>query len=92
MMVTVRFPPHLRRYLPTLPASCEAVGETVAELVAHLEQQFPGVGAYLVDDVGRLRAHVNIFIGAEMIGDRTTLSDKIPPHATVFVMQALSGG
>jgi molybdopterin converting factor small subunit len=47
---------------------------------------------YLVDERGRLRKHVNIFIGDAMVRDRAALSDPIADDAEVFIFQALSGG
>ena len=52
----------------------------------------PRLRGYVLDDQGRLRKHVVVFIDGEMIRDRNTLSDPVEPESTLFVMQALSGG
>ena len=93
-MSTVKFTRHLIRFFPHLGESAhvEAQGRTVGELVADLERQFPGLAAYLVDDHGRLRKHVNIFVGQELILDRETLSDPVDERDQVYIYQALSGG
>jgi hypothetical protein len=90
-MATVQFPRHLLRHVD-VPGECMAVGATVAEVVADLERQFPGVRAYLVDDHGALRQHVNIFIGERLLRDRERLSDPVDSDGMIHVMQALSGG
>ena len=47
---------------------------------------------YVLDEQGRLRQHVAVFIGGELIRDRTRLSDTVAANQDIFVMQALSGG
>ncbi len=90
-MACVRFPPQLRRHFP-IPAECSVEAGNVAELVTRLDQQYPGLAAYLVHEDGSLRKHVNIFVDERFIRDRRALSDAISPDAMVHVMQALSGG
>ena len=90
-MAQVSFTRHLRRYFPTLEAA-EVPAATVRELVAELERRHPGFASYVVDETGRLRRHVNVFVGEEPIRDREHLSDPLAPDARVFILQALSGG
>ncbi len=90
-MARVAFTPHLRRYFPELTDQ-EVPAASVRELIDALERRFPGLGGYLVDDRGSLRRHVNIFIGATLLTDRTHLSDPLAADDEVYVMQALSGG
>jgi molybdopterin synthase sulfur carrier subunit len=64
----------------------------VAEVVAELERIAPGFAFYVCDELGRLRQHVNVFVGERRVADRERLSDPIDPAASVFILQALSGG
>jgi len=57
-----------------------------------VEKKFPGMADYILENDGALRKHVNIFIGENMIKDRTELSDTVKNTDTIFIMQALSGG
>jgi hypothetical protein len=82
---------HLQRFFPSL-AGGEVAGATVRELVDALELRHPGFRSYVVDEIGRLRRHVNIFVGEEPIRDRERLSDALEPDDKVFILQALSGG
>lgn len=91
-MPTVKFTRHLVRFFPTLGDNVAVEGRTVAEVIAALDAQYPGLGGYIVDETGALRKHVNIFLGNDLIADRQTLSDKVRPDDRVFVFQALSGG
>ncbi len=90
-MVRVKFTSHLYKFFPGL-TELQLEANTIAEVVAALDDLFPGLAAYIVDDVGALRKHVNIFIGDSLIYDRQTLGDKVKSGDLVFVMQALSGG
>ncbi len=90
-MPQVSFTRHLLRFFPTL-AQGEIPGATVRELIDQLDRRYPGLAAFIVDETGRLRRHVNIFIGDEPIVDRDRLADKLSPSDCVFVLQALSGG
>jgi len=52
----------------------------------------PRLRGYLVDDQGRLRQHVNVFVDGEAIRDRLALADEVRGDSEIHVMQALSGG
>lgn len=90
-MPHVHFTRHLLRFFPTLTEG-EVPGATVREVVDALDRRYPGLAAYVVDETGRLRRHVNIFVRDEPICDRETLSDKVSPDDKLFILQALSGG
>lgn len=90
-MPKVELTSHLKRFFPTLaPQTLPAT--TVAELVRALDGRYPGIAAYLVDERGALRKHVNIFVDGELIVDRSGLGDALDERSEVFIAQALSGG
>ena len=70
----------------------ESDPELVSCLVRALDDLHPGLAAYLVDDQGALRKHVNIFVNDQLLDDRKGLADRVGPGDRVFIMQALSGG
>lgn len=90
-MPDVRFTQHLRIHFPDLEDG-EVAGSNLADLVRELDRLHPGLAAYLVDDHGSLRQHVNIFVNEQLLADRVKLGDPIGPGDRVFIMQALSGG
>lgn len=90
-MATVEFTRNLLRFFPSL-APVEVDAATVAELVARLESMHPGLRAYLLDEAGRLRKHVNIYVDSEPVLDRQALGDTIGPQTRIYIAQALSGG
>ncbi len=92
-MVRVELTKHLFQFFPKLEGEeLEVEASTVAEVVSAMEAMAPGFAFYVCDERGRLRRHVNIFVGEEPISDRKTLSDRVDDGARVFIMQALSGG
>ncbi len=91
-MPHVRVTRHLLRYFSGLAEHSQVEGRTVAAVLATLDARHPGLAAYIVDERGALRKHVNIFIGSERIRDRNTLSDPVNETDTLHILQALSGG
>lgn len=92
-MVQVKLTRHLFAYFPQLDGQLLEVEATdVAGVVRALEARAPGIGFYICDERGRLRPHVNIFIGNAIIRDRRTLSDAVSEGDKVSILQALSGG
>jgi hypothetical protein len=91
-MPHVRFTRHLQRFFPTLGEVEEVPGATVRELLHELDRRYPGFAAYIVDETGRLRRHVNVFVREEPIYDRESLADAVGPEDKVHILQALSGG
>ena len=91
-MPSVNFTTHLQRFFPTLRQGTVADGQSVAEVIRSLEKQHPGLAAYIVDERGALRKHVNIFVNDELVTDREGLKDVVGQNTRVFIFQALSGG
>jgi sulfur-carrier protein len=90
-MPTVKFTSNLKRFYPDLKP-LKVAGANVAEVLMEVEQNHRGLRDYLVDENGKLRKHVNIFIGNNMVADREQLADKLSENDEVYIMQALSGG
>ncbi len=90
-MPHVSFTQHLQVFFPNL-ADGEIPATSVREIIDELERRHPGLASYIVDDTGKLRRHVNIFVGEEPIRDREKLSDSLRADDKVLILQALSGG
>jgi molybdopterin converting factor small subunit len=92
-MVQVQLTRHLFTHFPQLEGqTLEVDAIDVAGVVRALEERAPGIGFYLCDERGRLRPHVNVFIGNALIRDRRHLSDSVSNGDKVSILQALSGG
>lgn len=90
-MYTVKFTPNLKRFYPEL-GPMEVEGKTLYDVLKRIDEKHPGIIDYILDEQKRLRKHVNIFIGDEMVTDRVLLSDKLNESGDIYIMQALSGG
>ena len=67
----------------------EAAGTTLAELVADLDRQYPGIRFRMIDEQERVRAHMRLFVNGEQAFD---LSVPLRATDSVQIVQALSGG
>ena len=84
----VRIPTPLRSY--TDGASVvEAGGATVADVIVDLDRQFPGFRFRMVDEHGKLRQHVRVWVDSEHTRD---LDVTVAGASELTIMQALSGG
>ena len=89
-MPTVRFTSTLVRHRPA-PAF-DAPGQTVRAVLAAGLVDDPLLKSYVLDDQGRVRKHINIFVEGAMVRDRLRLSDPVGGQSEIYVLQALSGG
>ena len=67
-------------------------GSTVGEALAAVFEETPGLKTYLLDDQGRLRKHVCVFVEGERLIGAAALEAAVSETSEIFVMQALSGG
>ncbi len=84
----VRIPTPLRSYTAQ-QSVVDAVGDTVDDVLRDLDQQFPGLRFRVVDEQGRLRQHMRIFINIDINRD---LATRLTDNDELTIMQALSGG
>lgn len=89
-MARVSFTGNLKRHLACPPATVEAT--TVRQALEAVFAANPPLRSYILDDQGRLRRHVNVFVNTTMIADRARQSDPIGAADEIYVLQALSGG
>ena len=87
-MADVNLPRSLVGLFPGTPRRLQANGATVAEVIADLETQVPGIRNRLLDAGPSLRTHLNVFVA----GERATLTTPVAPDAVVHVIPAVSGG
>lgn len=83
----VLIPTSLRSY--TRASRVDADGATLGEVLADLDHRFPGLRFRMVDEQGRLRPHMRVFVNGQAVGD---LARPLQPGDDVSIVQALSGG
>jgi sulfur-carrier protein len=84
----VRIASPLRSYTAGA-SSVAAEGGTLQEVLAELEQRFPGIRFRMIDEQGRIRPHMRLFVNTT---EASHLSVPVAPGDTVHVICALSGG
>ncbi|MEL7027829.1 MAG: MoaD/ThiS family protein [Pseudomonadota bacterium] len=89
-MARVTFTDNLQRHIACPPS--EQPGATVGEVLAGVFEENPMLRSYVLDDQGRLRKHVAVFLNDALVADRVRLSDGVRDTDEIFVFQALSGG
>ena len=66
----------------------EVAGATVGEVLENLFAEAPGLRHHLLDEEGRIRPHVLIFVDSV----RADIDSAVGHDADVQVLQAVSGG
>ncbi len=89
-MARVTFTDNIQRHI--VCPSMEVPGQTVREILEQVFVHQPLMRGYILDDQGRVRKHMVIFVDGMQIRDPRGLSDRVSASGTVYVMQALSGG
>jgi molybdopterin converting factor small subunit len=91
MSVKVKVPTQLRS-LTDGADEVPAMGAKVSELIDDLESHYPGMRERLLDDDGRLRRFVNLYLDDEDIRFLQGLDTEIPEGARVSIIPAVAGG
>ncbi len=63
-------------------------GTTVQEAIAELFRAAPALRNHIVDEQGRIRPHVLVFVD----GKQASLGTAVPTESTIRVLHAVSGG
>lgn len=91
MSITVKIPAILRGFTDRA-REVRGRGATVRELIDNLEVDYAGIGAYLVDKQGALRAGVNLFVNDENIRSLDGLDTKVSDGDNVSIVVSAFGG
>ena len=91
MSVSVRIPTILRSYTGGA-AEVTAEAGTLREVISDLDVSYPGIGGRILDDGGRLRRFVNVYVGDEDVRFAAGLDTPVPTGARVSVIPAVAGG
>ncbi|GAB3987694.1 MoaD/ThiS family protein [Actinoallomurus acanthiterrae] len=89
--ISVRIPTILRSYTGG-EAEVKATGSTVREVVADLEANHSGIAARILDDNGKIRRFVNVYVGEEDVRFADGLDTPTPDGVQISIIPAVAGG
>jgi sulfur-carrier protein len=89
--IIVRIPTILRTYTGG-EAEVKASGSTVREVIADLDAGYSGIAARILDDDGRIRRFVNVYVGEEDVRFADGLDTATPDGAQISIIPAVAGG
>lgn len=90
MAIEVRVPTILRTYTANAKV-VPAEGGTIAEVVADLDSNYPGIADRLIDDKG-LRRFVNVYLNDEDVRFLDGLATAVADGDSVTILPAVAGG
>jgi molybdopterin converting factor small subunit len=95
-VVRVRIPSPLRSYtggadevVVAIPVLAPEHPASLAAVLAAVEARCRGLRFRIVDEQGRVRPHIKLFVGGTLAAD---LAVPVPAGAEVMIVAALSGG
>ena len=89
----VRFQlPHQLRRDFSLKGPVEAEGETLAGALADLNRRLPGLEGSLLDDQGKVRKNVIVFVNQEAVTHLDPEGVRLKTGDTVHVLPHVAGG
>ncbi|MET2714902.1 MoaD/ThiS family protein [Streptomyces harbinensis] len=91
MSVTVRIPTILRTYTGG-QAEVSADGGTLRDVLADLERNHRGISARVLDDAGKLRRFVNVYVNDDDVRFAEGLDTPTPDGAGISIIPAVAGG
>ena len=90
-MPTIRIPTPLRKYTQGREEVTVA-GATVGAVLEALERDAAGIRERILDDAGKVRRFVNIFVGEEDIRFLEGLQTAVKEGDEVSIVPAIAGG
>jgi molybdopterin synthase sulfur carrier subunit len=91
MSVTVRIPTILRTYTGGA-AEVTAEGARLGEVIDALESAHPGIRARVLDDSGKLRRFVNVYVNDDDVRFSEGLDTETGDGAAISIIPAVAGG
>lgn len=89
--VHVTLPSALREYARG-QESVDMSAATLADVIARLAADFPGLGYRILDDQGRLRRFVNAYVNDELVSQLEPRDVRLQEGDSVHILPSVAGG
>jgi molybdopterin converting factor small subunit len=86
-MAVVNLPSQLRERAGA-EAEVAVEGSTLGEVLKDLERRYPRIAGWILDESGKIRRHVNVFVN----GERIPVESSVAGEDQIQVLPAISGG
>jgi len=90
-MATIIIPTPLRRFT-NQQSRVQSSGVNIKESIADLTTNYPDLKKNLLDDEGKIRGFVNIFLGDEDIRNLQAENTSVKEDAVISIIPAIAGG
>ena len=90
MSIEVRIPTILRPFTKDQKI-VSATGQTLAEVIADLDHQYPGIGERLLEN-GTLRRFINVYVNDEDVRFSGALDTALKSGDSITILPAVAGG
>ena len=90
-MATIIIPTPLRKFTSnqsTFQTESESVGDSIQQLIG----TYPDIGAHLLDDQGKIRSFINIFVGDDDIRGLEREATPVRGETVISIVPAIAGG
>lgn len=91
MKVTVQIPAALRQYTGD-NSEVGVDASTVSEVLSRLDELFPGLKDFLIDEGRGLRRYVSVFVNEHDIRSGEGLMTKLKDGDQIHIIPAIAGG
>ena len=91
MSVSVRIPTILRPYTGG-ESEGSAEGDTLAAVLDDLDARYAGIKGRILDEAGKLRRFVNVYVGNADVRFLDELETPTPDGVQISVIPAVAGG
>ena len=92
MAVTLRVPTILRSLTAGAAEVSVDGAATLAEVIDKIDAEHPGIRGRVLDDDGKLRRFVNVYVGEDDVRFAQGLETPTPDGVTVSIIPAVAGG
>jgi molybdopterin synthase sulfur carrier subunit len=84
--------PYPLRELTKGVGTVELRANDLAQAIEELNRRYPGFAYRVLDDQGRLRRFVNVFVNDESVSDRAPSEVSLRPGDEVTILPSVAGG